>query len=66
MDVREVMLLDSQDMDYNVELHKDKQDCDCQKTIAPAEAYCNGTRLSPYWENVREDSEGLELSLVLE
>jgi hypothetical protein len=34
-DVREVSLLDSQDIDYNVELQKDKQDCDCQKTIAP-------------------------------
>jgi hypothetical protein len=32
MNVREVMLLDSQDMDYNVELQKDKQDCDCQQT----------------------------------
>jgi hypothetical protein len=53
-------------MDYSVKLQKDKQDCDCQKTIAPAEAYCNGTQLGPCWENVKEDSEGLEIFLVLE
>jgi hypothetical protein len=66
MDVREVMLLDSQDMDYNVELQKDKQDCDCRKTIATTRAYCNETQPSPCWENVKEDSEGLELFLALE
>jgi hypothetical protein len=64
--VEEVMLLDSQDMDFNVELQKDKQDCDCQKTIATAGAYCNEMQPSPCWENVKEVSEGLELFLVLE
>jgi hypothetical protein len=59
MDVREVMLLDSQDMDYNVELQKDKHDCDCRKTIATTGAYYNETQPSPYWENVKEVSEGL-------
>jgi hypothetical protein len=52
-DVREIRLLDSQDIDYNVRLQKDKQDCDCQKTIAPAGAHCNERLLSPYWENVK-------------
>jgi hypothetical protein len=47
-DVREITLLDSQDMDYSVKLQKDKQDCDCQKTIALAGAYCNETQPSPY------------------
>jgi hypothetical protein len=46
MDVREVKLLDSQAMDYSVELQKVKQDCDCQKTIAPIRDYYNET-LSP-------------------
>jgi hypothetical protein len=41
------MLLDSQDVDYNVKLQKDKQDCDCQKKIATIEASCNETQPSP-------------------
>jgi hypothetical protein len=45
---------------YKVKLQKDKQDCDCQKTIALIGAYCNETQPSPCWENVKEDSEGLE------
>jgi hypothetical protein len=48
------MLLDSQYMDYSVELQKDKQDCN-----APVGAYCTEIELSPWWKNVKEDSEGL-------
>jgi hypothetical protein len=44
------MLLDSQDMDYNVKLQKDKKDCDCRKTITIAGAYCNETQLRSCWE----------------
>jgi hypothetical protein len=64
--VREISLLDSQDMDDSVKFQKDKQDYDCQKTIAPAEAYCNETQPSPCWENVKEDSEVLGLFLIFE
>jgi hypothetical protein len=35
-------------------------------TIAPAGAYCNETQPSPYWENVKEDNEGLGLFLIFE
>jgi hypothetical protein len=45
-DVGEVMLLDSQDIDYSVKLQKYKQDCDWQKTIATTGAYCNETQPS--------------------
>jgi hypothetical protein len=61
-----IALLDSQDMSYNVKLQKDKQDCDCRKTIATTGAYCNETQPSPCWKNVKEVSEGLELFLVFE
>jgi hypothetical protein len=33
MDAIGIALLDSQDIDYNVRLQKDKYDCDCQNTI---------------------------------
>jgi hypothetical protein len=66
MEAIRIALLDSQDMYYSVRLQKDKQDCDCPKTIAPVGAYCNETPLNPCWENVKEDSEGLELFLVFE
>jgi hypothetical protein len=62
----EIRLLDSQDMNYSVELQKDKEDCDCRMTIATTGAYCNETPASPYWENAKEDSEGPELFLILE
>jgi hypothetical protein len=65
-DVREITLLDSQDMDYSVKLQKDKQDCDCQKTIALAGAYCNEIQLNPCWQNVKEGSVVLGLFLFLE
>jgi hypothetical protein len=66
MDAIGMTLLDSQDIDYNVKLQKDKQDYDCRKTIAPIGAYCNETQPSLYWEKAKEDSEGLGLFLVLE
>jgi hypothetical protein len=37
-----------------------------QKKIAPARAYCDETHPSPCWKNGKEDSEVLELFLVLE
>jgi hypothetical protein len=53
-------------MDYSAKLQKDKKDCDCQKTIATTGASCNETLLSPYWKNVKDDSEGLGIFLILE
>jgi hypothetical protein len=50
MDAIGITLLDSQDIDYNVKLQKDKQDYDCRKTIATAGASCNETQPSLCWE----------------
>jgi hypothetical protein len=50
----------------HVKFQKDKEDCDCRNTITTAGAYCNEPLPSPYWKNVKDDSEGLGLFLVLE
>jgi hypothetical protein len=66
MDDIGIALLDSQDMNYSAKLQKDKQDCDCRKTIATIGAYCNETQPSPCWENVKEVIEVLGIFLFLE